>query len=404
MKEKITTELNLFWNTQAQSQNNKRDLSLDLARGIAILLVVIGHSIFIPQTINIWISSFHLPAFFVISGWLLQEKQEENHPFKNIFIRKVRSILIPYLWFSLGSLLIDALQVFRGQFTKDILIGHTFETILLQGYSVMWFLPVLFFAELLVIALLKLAKRLPIHKLAGYLFLYVLLIGCAFSAYYGYTAYAEHVAYYGYPDYTSYAASFAVFDLSGLSLENLLVRESRVLVKIMIASLFIITGYLGGYLITGKEKNSDQKTTPRSGKLFVELAVGILLTSVNIICAFKVAIFDLNFLNLGMVWLYFLLGTTGSLGLLLICRNLPNIPLFTFYGQNSLIIMCTHLNFYVMYIGQLSAYFLAARLPGSDTLVIGFASVILTMFLEIFVILGIKIFFPFVLGKKRTSK
>ena len=402
MKEKITSELNLLWNTQAQSQNNKRDLSLDLARGFAILLVVIGHSIFVPQTVNIWISSFHLPAFFVISGWLLQEKQEENHPFKSILIRKARSILIPYLWFSLGSLLIDALQVFRGQFTNDILIGHTLETIFLQGYSVMWFLPVLFFAELLVIGLLKAIKRFPFHKMTGLLLLYVLLLCCAFGAYSGYTAYAEHVAYYGYPDYTSYAASFAAFDLSGLSLENLLVRESRVLVKIMIASFFIITGYLAGYMLTGKNTGSKQTTGYRFRPL--ESAAGLLLTSVNIICAFKVAIFDLNFLNLGIIWLYFLLGTTGSLGLLLICRNLPNIPVFTFYGQNSLIIMCTHLNFYVMYVAQLSGYLLAARLPGNDVMVIGFSAIILTMFFEIFAILFIRIFFPFVLGKKRTYK
>ena len=149
MKNRIKSEAKLLWSTQAQSQNNKRDLSLDIARGIAIILVVIGHSTYIPPTINIGISTFHLPAFFVISGWLMFQKQEYTLPFKKIVTSKVRSIFIPYIWFSLFTLLVDLLQVLRGKFTLDLLIGHTIQTTILEGYSVLWFLPVLYLAAVI---------------------------------------------------------------------------------------------------------------------------------------------------------------------------------------------------------------------------------------------------------------
>lgn len=403
MKNRIKSEAKLLWSTQAQSQNNKRDLSLDIARGIAIILVVIGHSTYIPPTINIGISTFHLPAFFVISGWLMFQKQEYTLPFKKIVTSKVRSIFIPYIWFSLFTLLVDLLQVLRGKFTLDLLIGHTIQTTILEGYSVMWFLPVLFFAELVVLLLLKAAHRITKGKIIGSVLLYPLLMICVLIAYFGYLAHAEHISFLGYPSYADYAVSFVNLDWKNFTLQNFLLREFRVFVKILIAAFFIITGYLAGSFI--KNKVSNTVNTLSSMKIRpAELVTGIFLLSINIIAAFHIQIMDLNFLNLPSVWVYLFLGTTGSLGLLLICRNLPNIALLTYFGQNSLIIMCTHLSGYVLYLGQLSGIYLALFLPGNDMLVIIVSSIVLTMLYEIPFIMIIRIFFPFVLGKKIRIK
>ena len=47
----------------------KRVDYLDYAKGIAIILVVLGH-IFSGGNIKTYIYSFHMPLFFIISGYL----------------------------------------------------------------------------------------------------------------------------------------------------------------------------------------------------------------------------------------------------------------------------------------------------------------------------------------------
>lgn len=47
-----------------------RDDRIDVMRGIAILLVVLQHSIGSSNIVGKSILSFHMPLFFVISGYL----------------------------------------------------------------------------------------------------------------------------------------------------------------------------------------------------------------------------------------------------------------------------------------------------------------------------------------------
>ena len=54
--------------------NYKRINWIDQAKGIGILLVVIGH-MNIPQDLSKIIFSFHMPLFFFISGYLYNEKK-----------------------------------------------------------------------------------------------------------------------------------------------------------------------------------------------------------------------------------------------------------------------------------------------------------------------------------------
>jgi len=120
MMDQLRCELRLIYSTKEQSQNRKRLTGLDMARGIAIILVVIGHSGFVSASCNIWLSSFHLPTFFLLSGILMGMKQEDRHPLKTLSLQKARSIMIPYLWFSLGSVCLDIVQVLLGNFTWNV--------------------------------------------------------------------------------------------------------------------------------------------------------------------------------------------------------------------------------------------------------------------------------------------
>lgn len=47
----------------------KRNKTIDVARGIAILLVILGHSFYtLDEPLNKVILAFHMPLFFFISG------------------------------------------------------------------------------------------------------------------------------------------------------------------------------------------------------------------------------------------------------------------------------------------------------------------------------------------------
>ena len=83
-----------------------RDNTIDLLRGIAILVVYLGHSLLYHpidmqalypwcQTLGTSIESFNMPLFFVLSGYLFAKS---NRGVKEQYKGKVKRLLIPYLF------------------------------------------------------------------------------------------------------------------------------------------------------------------------------------------------------------------------------------------------------------------------------------------------------------------
>ena len=106
---------------------------LDLAKGMAIFLMVCGHTS-IPGNVSNWIWSFHMPLFFLVSGMLFFP---ERYPSFGGFLKKrCRTLLLPWLVFSLVSVCYAPAESL---------------TALSEGRNLgaLWFLPVLFVTELL---------------------------------------------------------------------------------------------------------------------------------------------------------------------------------------------------------------------------------------------------------------
>ena len=55
---------------------------IDLAKGIGIILMVIGHMPSIPSAVHNWIFSFHMPLFFFLSGYMFKKKKVKGKCFK----------------------------------------------------------------------------------------------------------------------------------------------------------------------------------------------------------------------------------------------------------------------------------------------------------------------------------
>ncbi len=82
-------------------EENRRSLVLDIAKGIGILLVVLGHCLQVRAPMQQWIYSFHVPLFFVIAGMVWdRESHEESGFFNGAFLRKkALRLLVPgFLW------------------------------------------------------------------------------------------------------------------------------------------------------------------------------------------------------------------------------------------------------------------------------------------------------------------
>ena len=125
--------------------------SIDCAKGIGILLVVFAHVI---ATYNVgnkaeeFITSFHMPLFFVLSGMLFNGKKS----FKEFFIGKINRLLVPFFFFfnaiSVSISLIRSL--YKGSILTDlrpILLAFINENLYIAG--ALWFLLSLFFISIL---------------------------------------------------------------------------------------------------------------------------------------------------------------------------------------------------------------------------------------------------------------
>ena len=71
----------------------KRDNYIDLLKGIAIFLVVLGHH---DTVLTNYIYSFHMPLFFFISGIF----HSNYDSYKKFIIKKIKVLIIPYFTFA----------------------------------------------------------------------------------------------------------------------------------------------------------------------------------------------------------------------------------------------------------------------------------------------------------------
>ena len=71
-----------------------RDKTLDIIKCIGIILMVVGHS-GAPDYVHDIIYTFHMPLFFVASGWFFSERNMNDS--RGFAVRKLKTIYLPYL-------------------------------------------------------------------------------------------------------------------------------------------------------------------------------------------------------------------------------------------------------------------------------------------------------------------
>lgn len=130
-----------------------RNRIIDIAKGIAIFLVIFGHITHVPE-IRQYIWSFHIPLFFFISGVLIKTNKCQN--FTRYLGKKSIQLLIPYLIFYIVTFLYWLIleKNTRGAELAwwSQIIGLFYGTYNLQYMyfnGALWFIPCLFSMEIL---------------------------------------------------------------------------------------------------------------------------------------------------------------------------------------------------------------------------------------------------------------
>lgn len=115
---------------------------LDMAKGIGIVLVVMGHTLFPLHSV---IDVFHMPLFFILSGFTLKTASMDT-----FLMKKIDSIFIPFIFFSIVSVpfsfLVSHESVFNGP---------------------LWFLQTLFIVLILAQLIVKFAEGRKAHIVMG---------------------------------------------------------------------------------------------------------------------------------------------------------------------------------------------------------------------------------------------
>ena len=132
----------------------------DIAKGIAILAVILGHCGGIPQWLINFIFSFHMPVFFFASGYFLKERNSRENA-----VIKAKQLMVPYIVTGIVIVIASTLLLMaKGSFIDDIYVnilnrcwaifygsGQEYQTpVYVPNAQALWFFPALFFALLLV--------------------------------------------------------------------------------------------------------------------------------------------------------------------------------------------------------------------------------------------------------------
>ncbi|MFD0710417.1 acyltransferase family protein [Paenibacillus sp. GCM10027626] len=119
---------------------------IDVARGLSIILVVMGHSG--NEVIDYYLGWFRMPLFFLVSGLLFKEVPRERYT--QWALARIRYFMVPYFAYGICIALLVAVRL-RDPMSvpNDMLLLIYGGTVLGGWYGVFWFITCLLLVHLL---------------------------------------------------------------------------------------------------------------------------------------------------------------------------------------------------------------------------------------------------------------
>lgn len=372
---------------------NKRLDYLDMVKGIGSLLVLMGHlqdktilsySPYI-KPFCVYIFSFHMPMFFILSGILLAIKNDDRKDIKEIAKRRFRGLMIPYFWFSVYIILNILYYMFV---TKTVPLStltlNLWYFVSCYGMNVLWFLPALFLGEILFI---HIRQKLKDEKKI----ITSIVIICA-----------------------------VIFVISSLLVkvnqEVIIYKRLREAATIVIRP-FLVCGFIAvGYYARKACENVEflrkyfiEPKKNENGKVTKGIKISYILmgTFLMLVCLAFMGVnngIDFRTMAFRNVFFFLLCALSGSFGLIIICKGLPRSRFLCYLGRGSLIFMATHswdfLLPHAIWMAMLvNQYVTRARGYVSYLVIV----VTITLFCSLMIYI-IQNYLPFILGKPYKKK
>lgn len=374
------------------SDSKKRLDYLDMAKGLGMILVLIGHlqgdSIFTfspyIQPLCVYIFSFHMPMFFIISGILQAIRKDEQKPYRDVAKARFRGIMIPYYWFSFFYMLVVITALIRGEIQPQTLYLNIWYVLSGYGMNVLWFLPALYLGEMLFIfTRRKIREDIPFITVVA---LSNAVVYCA-----------------------SYFLSIANYKTTfSMRMHELAI----VILRPVLVCGFITIGYYLRLMFKKGSRMGDFLNKPQlneKGRISARyrLAYFVLAFALFGICfaAFRVNNgIDFRTLAFRNVFFFFLCALSGSFGMIMFCKGLPRVPLFCYWGSGSLIFMATHNSQTVLTLGLKAAMYVNQFLTRARGYICYAIVILIITAYSTLMIYIIKRFFLFIIGKPFGKK
>jgi len=264
-------------------EQTKRIEALDIAKGIGIILVIIGHMV--SSYPFMWIYSFHMPLFFIISGICFKE---EKYPSFLQFIKKrIQTIAIP------------AVALYFIILTLQTIVGVSGLNLQEQWEGVhpgsLWFLVTLFLIELLYFPLCRIPIRWRIPLLLASACLGVFFSRNQITFFFDLTNVFFCTALYGFGNLIS---RFLPFILKSIK------RQKKVIVVFLSICMLSIPVLL--IVLYGESFNLSFNRIPKHTILFTFTAI------------------------------------TSTVSVIILSTILPFKKILTYLGQNTLVLLAFH--------------------------------------------------------------
>lgn len=325
-----------------------RDSTIDIARGIAIILVLIGHSGISIYFENI-IYFFHMPLFFFLSGCFIKplnrmaplpliKKLRWKDLYKNFVIYSTLFLVVSpllYQW-GLSNTPIESIK----DFFERLIIILRFRTSTIDLLNMFWFLPVLFFVHAFSLCTITLLKgKNKIYTLIISILFYTIGRLCFVNGYkepYDFSRILYFAGFYllgsfSYPLLTKlknniYILFMAISGLIYFSLIPALIFEKVILYYIAAVLGIFITIFISSHL-KGKTATLLEYIGKHTLSIFIFHALIMKVTEWSLSLA-GLTIFNRGWTGTNPItpywWLYSIMGLLIPLGYLKLQHTLWN--------------------------------------------------------------------------------
>lgn len=273
--------------------DKKRIEYIDLAKGICIILVVIHH---VCQRFDVIsslepLSTFRMPLYFVLSGLFFKK----YNSFFSFLMRKVNKLLVPFFFFLITTSIVLPILLYRVGYNPEPVGKNLAWAWFTKGFIIngpIWFLLCLFFQNILFYGVTYLIKSNS--------YLLFMLLFCVGAL--GY--YSQDIFQFRLPLYIDTAMTALPFFGMGFVIKNR-------------------TDWLN--------RN-------------ISWAATLLVPIISIFIIFMFGRYEdfwSNRYETSLLLLY-LYGIIGVLSILIISKKIKRLPVISYFGRYSIIILCCH--------------------------------------------------------------